>query len=196
MKKPMTFKRSRFKLTKFLAALHQFSLQHLGNGDPLPGVSGDIVYHDSVDLAEALSSDLGEEFGDIGNDSLKRLETGVSLYGQFAAFDGFDGFDCIDGQEVEVPNLDEEDEDDEPQMPRRRRTKKYLEAVENTPCDECTSFGFLISLSGDTVEIEPKAMRDVDGDCELEMVLEPNLVADKMRTWVRSFLFPKRRGKR
>ena len=88
MKKPMTFKRSRFKLTKFLAALHQFSLQHLGNGDPLPGVSGDIVYHDSVDLAEA-RSDEGEDFGDIPDDSLARLKQGLSLYGLGAAFDGF-----------------------------------------------------------------------------------------------------------
>src|SRR5258708_7195548 len=98
--KPMIFKRSRFKLAKFLAALHQFSLQHLGNGDPLPGVSGDIVYHDSVDLAEALSSDLAEEFGDIPGDSLARLRQGLVLYGIFAAFNGFDGYDCIDSQEV------------------------------------------------------------------------------------------------
>ncbi len=107
---------------------------------------------------------------------------------------GESAFDCIDRQEVEVPDLDDEEEDEghEPRMPRRRRTKKYLEAVENTPCDACTSFGFLISLTGDKVEIEPKAMRDVDGDCELEMVVEPNLLSKSMRNWVRSFWFPKR----
>ena len=191
---PIIFKRSRFKLTKFLDALHQFSLQHLGNGDPLPVVSGDTVYHDSADLAEALSSDLGEEFGDIGDDSLARLKQGLPLFGQFAAFNGFDGFDCIDGQEVEVPDLDdeEEDEEEEPPTPRRRRTKRFLLSVENTPCDECTSFGYVISLTGDTVEIEPKAMRDVDGECELEMMLEPNLLSDSMRRWLKTFLFPKR----
>src|SRR4051812_36211928 len=106
--KQMTFKRSRFKLTKFLDALHRFSVQHLGNGNPLPAVSGDTVYHDPGDLAEALSSDLGEEVGDIPDDSLARLKQGLSLYGQFAAFDGFDGFDCVDGQHIEVPNLDDE----------------------------------------------------------------------------------------
>ena len=189
MKKPMTFKRSRFKLAEFLAALHQFSVQHLGNGDPLPGVSGDIVYHDDADLAEALS-DEGEDFGDIPDDSLARLNKGLALYAGVAASNGFDGYDCVDGQEVEVPNLDDEDEDDEPVRPRRRRTRRFLMAVQNTPCDECTSFGFVISLTGDTVEIEPKVMRDVDGDCELEPMVEPNLLSDAMRKWVRSFLFP------
>lgn len=193
--KPMIFKRSRFKLARFLSALHRFSIQHFGNGNPLPAVSGDIVYHDSVDLAEDLASDLGEEFGEVPGDSLARLKQGLALYGQFAAFDGFDCYQCVDGEQIEVPNLDDEDEDDEPAMPRRRRTRRFLTSVENTPCDDCTSFGFLISLSGDKVEVEPKAMRDLDGDCELEMMLEPNLLSDSMRRWVKSFLFPKKRGK-
>jgi hypothetical protein len=193
--KPMIFKRSKFKLAKFLDALHRFSVQHLGNGDPLPAVSGDTVYHDSADLVEALSTDLGEESGNIPDDSLARLKQGLALYGMFAASNGFDAYDCVDGQEVEVPNFDDEDEDDEPTTPRRRRTRRFLEMVANTPCDDCTSFGFLVSVSGDKVEVEPRAMRDVDGDCELEMMLEPNLLSDSMRKWVRSFLFPKRGGK-
>lgn len=187
--KPMTFKLSKFRLRKFLAALHQFSPE----GNPLPGVSGDSVHHDSIDLSEALSSDVGDEFGEIPADSLARLEMGVPLFGYFALFNGDTGFDCIDGQEVEVPNLDDEDDEEEPRMPRRRRTRRFLEAVANTPCDECTSFGFLISLTGDKVEIEPKAMRDVDGDCELELMAEPNLLSDATRRWTRSFTIPQRR---
>jgi hypothetical protein len=191
--KPMTFKLSKFRLKKFLAALHQFSPE----GNPLPGVSGDSVHHEGFDLCEDLSSDLGEEFGEIPADSFERLKAGLSLFGFFALFDGDTSFNCIDGQEVKVPDLDGEDEyeEEETAMPRRRRTRRFLEMAANTPCDECTSFGFLISLSGNKVEIEPKAMRDVDGDCELEMMLEPNLLSDSMRKWVRSFLFPKRGGK-
>ena len=41
-------------------------------------------------------------------------------------------------------------------MPRRRRTQRFRLQVANTPCDECTGIGFLISLSGDKVEIEPR----------------------------------------
>ena len=70
--KPLTFRRSRFRLKKFLAALHEFS----PDGNPLLGVSGDIL-----DLAEALSLDLGEEFGGIPDDSLARLELGLPLFG-------------------------------------------------------------------------------------------------------------------
>ena len=191
--KSLIVKRSRFKLAEFLDALHRFSLDHLGDGNPLPGVSGDIVYHDALDLIEALSSDVGEEFTAIPDDSLGRLEMGIPVFGQFAAFNGFDGFDCVDGHHVEVPCLD--DEDDEPGLPRRRRTRQYLEAVENTVADECGCFGFLISLVGDKVEIEAKGMNDVSGVCELEPVAEPNLLSDAMRRWAKSFLFPKRGGK-
>jgi len=191
--KPLTIKKSRFKLKKLLDDLHGFT----GEGNPLPAISGDIVYHDYVDLAEALASDLDEDFGEIPNDSLKRLEAGLPLFGYFALFNGDNGFDCIDGQEVEVPCLDEEDEfeEDEPRLPRRRRTKKYLEMVENTICDECTSYGYVISLDGDTVEIEAMCMRDVTGDCELEMMLEPHLLGDAMLQWVKSFCIRKTEGK-
>ncbi len=191
--KPLIVNRSRFKLAEFLDTLHRFSLDNLGDGNPLPGVSGDNVYHDDIDLIEALSSDAGEEFAAIPDDSLGRLEMGIQVFGMFAAFNGFDGLDCVDGQHVEVPCLD--DEDDEPGLPRRRRTRKYLEAVENTTADECGCFGFVISLVGDTVEIEAKGMNDLGGDCELEPMAEPNLLSDAMRRWVGSFLFPKRGGK-
>jgi len=147
--KSLTFKLSKFRLTKFLAALHQFS----PDGDFLPGVSDDIIYYDSTDLAEALAE--GEDFEMIPDDSLARLQMNLTLFGYFALFNGDDGFTCIDGQEVEVPYLDdEEDDDDQPSLPHRRRTKKYHEAIENTTCNECSAFGYVISLDGDTVEIE------------------------------------------
>jgi hypothetical protein len=191
--KPLIFKRSRFKLKKLLDDLHRFSTQNLGDGNPLPAVSGDTVYHDPLDLAEALAADGHEEISEIPGDSLGRLEVGMTLYGQFAAFNGFDGFDCADGQHVDVPCLDDDEEYDEPVMPRRRRTKKYLESVENSVADENSSFGFLISLTGDMVEIEARGMNDVSGECELEPMAEPNLLSEAMRRWLRSFLIPKRR---
>ena len=117
--KPMTFKRSRFKLKIFLDALHRFSVQNLGNGNPLPVLSGETVHLDPIDLAEALAAD-GQDEIEVPDDSLGRLEAGLTLYGQFAGFDGFDGFDCADGQHVDVPCLDEDEDCDEPAMPRRR----------------------------------------------------------------------------
>src|SRR5947209_1588840 len=113
--KPITVKRPRFRLTKLLDALHKFSVDRLGSGNPLPVALGDSVYHDPVDLAEALASE-GEEEVEVPDDSLRRLEVGLTLYGQFAAFNGFDGFDCADGQHVEVPCLDEDEECDDPIM--------------------------------------------------------------------------------
>ncbi len=193
--KAIKIKRSRFRLRAFLTDLHRFSVRHLGDGAPLPGVSGDITYFDAIDLAEALASDDEEAVGEIPDDSLKRLEMGLSLFGQFAIFNGDSAFACINGQEVEVPCLDEDEEDEEPRLPRRRRTKKYREAVENTVADDCSCFGFVISLVGDKVEIEAMSMRDGDGDCELEAMLEPNLLSDAMRKWVRSFFIPKSGGK-
>jgi hypothetical protein len=176
--KSMTFSKSKFDLNRFLDALHEFA-----NGNPLPGVDGDTVHHDDVDLAEA------HEFEEIPDDSVERLETGIPLFGYFAIFNGENGFDIIDGDEVEVPNLDDEEEveDDEPRKPSRRRTKKFLQAISNTYCDECTAFGFLVSLSGDKVQIEGKVMRDVSGECQTEIMLEPNLMSAAMRRFVKSF---------
>ena len=188
--KPIAFKRSRFRLKRFLDALHQFSVQNLSSGNPLPVVVGDTAHHDPVDLA-----DEGEEEIEIPDDSLARLQAGLSLYATFASFNGFDGFDTADGQYVEVPCLDDDD-CDEPMIPRRRRTKKYLEAVENSVADECSSFGFCISLAADKVEIEAMGMSDVSGECELGPMVEPNLLSDAMRRWVKSFLIPIRGEKR
>lgn len=193
--KPITIKRSRFRLKAFLNALHTFSLEHLGNGNPLPAVTGDTVYHDAVDLAEDLAAEGWEEI-EIPDDSLGRLKAGLPLYGQFAASNGFDGFDCADGLHIEVPCLDEDEECDVAVMPRRRRTKAFLEAVENTTADECTCFGFVISLNGDSVKIEAMGMSDVSGECELVPLAEPNLLSDAMRRWVRSFMAPKQGGAR
>jgi hypothetical protein len=190
---PITIKRTRFRLKAFLNALHQFSLEHLGNGNPLPVVSGDTVYHDALELAEALAAEGGEEI-EVPDDSLGRLKAGLPLYGQFAAFNGFDGFACADGQHIEVPSLDEDEECDEAVTPRRRRT--FLNAVQNTTTDECTCFGFVISLDGDSVQIEAMGMSDVNGECELVPLAEPNLLTGAMRRWVRSFTAPKGGGKR
>ena len=37
----------------------------------------------------------------------------------------------------------------------------------NTISDECTAYGYVISLEGDNVKIEGRCMRDVSGDSEL-----------------------------
>lgn len=91
-----------FKINEFLKALHHFDLAHGGDGNPLPGIVGDSVHHDPSLLAEALAADVSAE---IPSDSLRRLEVGLTLYGQTAAF-GMDGLDCVDGG----PIADEGDE--------------------------------------------------------------------------------------
>jgi hypothetical protein len=193
--KPITTKRSRFRLKAFLNALHKCSLEHLGNGDPLPVVSGDTVYHDALDLAEALAAE-GEDEIEVPDDSLGRLAAGMTLFAPYACFNGFDGLDCTDGQHVELPCLDEDEEWDEAVIPRWRRTRAYRLKVENTVADECSCFGFVISLTADKVEIEAMGMSDVSGECELVPMAEPNCLKDAMRRWVRSFMAPKQGGAR
>jgi hypothetical protein len=193
--KQVRMKRSKFKLKKFLDALHMFSLDHCADGDPLPVVSGSTVYSDDFDLIDALAADEDRTVEEIPRSSLERLKMGLKVFGTFAFANGFDEFDCADGEQVEVPNLDDEEEEEDADEEPRRRTEAYLEMVANTVCDECTAYGYVISLDGDTVKIEGKCMRDVSGDCELEEMVGPNLLEDGMRRWLNSFLFPKRRRK-
>ncbi len=183
--RPIKHKRHRFRFATFLTALHRFSLSHGGDGNPLPAVVGDTAYHDPTELAEALASDAEDVVAKIPNDSMRRLEMGLTLFAQFASFDGFGGLDCADGCRVEVPDFDADDEEDE--TPRRRRTRKYLAAVANTVGDESQSFGFTIMLVGEKVVIEATGMSDAGGECELVPLAEPNLLSDAMRRWVRSF---------
>lgn len=159
-----------FALSRFLNALHHFDLSHAGDGNPLPAVVGDTVYHDPVLLAEALAPEASRSV-DIPSDSMRRLRAGMSVYGAFAAYDGFVGLDFADGSRIEVQGEDEG--------------------------DELLSFGCVISLVGDVVEIEGRCLSDVSGDCELETLAEPSRIASRMRRWVKSFILatPKRNTK-
>ena len=155
----LSFRRDRFRLSEFLSALHRFSLSNGGDGNPLPVVVGDLVYHDPIELAEALADD-GEEVAEIPDDSLARLEAGMTVFAQFTAFNGFDGLDCADGSRLRV-RADE--------------------------ADESLAFGFTITLVGDSVEIELQGMNDVSGECELEPLIDPKITG-RIRRWVRTFL--------
>lgn len=157
---PLSVQRTRIDLVALINSLHRFSLNHGGDGNPLPVVVGDTVHHDPVDLAEALA-DHSEETVEAPDDSLARLEAGLTLYGTFAQLDGFDGIDCADGNRVRVRCVED--------------------------ADECMAFGVVISLVGDTVEIEPRALNDVSGECELETLTEPR-ISGRLRRWVRTFM--------
>lgn len=187
--KQLSIKRSKFRLTQFLDALHKFSLDHFGDGNPLPVVSGGTVYPDDLDLIDALAADEDRSVEEIPESSMERLEMGLKLFGFFATSNGSDEFDCADGEQVEVPNPDDEEEEEDAEEEPRLRT---FEMVANTICDECVAYGYVISIDGDTVKIAGMCMLDVSGDCELERMVAPNLVSDSMRRWVDSFLFPKR----
>jgi hypothetical protein len=158
---PRSVRRTKIDLVALLASLHRYGLKHGGDGNPLPVVVGDTVYHDPVDLAEALADD-DEETLEVPDDSLARLEAGVTLYGTFAQFNGFDGIDCADGSRVRVRCVDD-------------------------GADECMSFGILISLVGDAVEIEPRALSDGGGECVLDPLLDPK-ISGRISRWVRTFL--------
>ena len=212
--KRITIKRNRFDMKAFLHALHQFSTALGGDGDPMPIEHEEIVYFDTFDLGEALRVDMEEEEDEdetqdeqtdieIPDGSLERLKAGYRIYGMFGISDGgFSPLLCADKQKIDVANRDDEgEEDDEDQedqdeeRPRRRRTKKHLEQCENTPVDECRTYGFLIALQADTVTIEATCANDMSGDCETETVAEPNLVSEPMRKFARTFLICNTGGK-
>ncbi len=190
--KRQVFSRKQFRLEEFLEALQRFARSQGDYDGPMAVVRGDIAYHDDTELAIALEDDGGDdaegEEADIPEDSLGRLEAGFTLFGGFTQFNGEGGFDCADGQMVEVPDLDEEDDEEEPRKGRPQRTKKYVEMVGNTHCDECRGYGYLISLEGDRVVIDSALLCDLSGDCEIEPVKEPNLLDEPMTRFVESFV--------
>ena len=207
--KQITIKRNRFDLKAFLDALHEFTIAMGGDGDPMPIEHEDIVYYDTFDLTQALRVDMDDKDDDeeaqdeqadidIPEDSLKRLEAGHRLYGMFGISDGgFSPLLCADQQRIDIEGEDDEDEDDQDEdRPRPPRTKTHLEQCNNTPVDENRTYGYLIALQGNTITIEATCVNDMSGDCEIEPIAEPNLVSEPMRTFVRSFMIPKRGGKR
>jgi len=77
----LSIKRSKFKLKRFLDALHKFSLDHCGDGNPLPVASGGTVYSDDFDVIDALAADEDRSAEEIPRTSLERLEMGFKVFG-------------------------------------------------------------------------------------------------------------------
>ena len=149
--KPFIVKRLRFRLKKFLAALHQFS----PDGNPLPGISGDIVHHDNFDLSEDLSSDVGDEFGEIPADSLARLELGVPLF----------GYSRCSTETAPSTASTARRSKSQTSMTKLRHFRHRRQGRDSGKGDARSRWRL-----------------------ELEMMLEPNLLSDSLRRWVRSFL--------
>ncbi len=172
-----------FDLCSFLDALHAFSLACGGDGDPLPVVHEGSVYHDATELASELCAD-------IPDNSRRRLKAGYTVFSVFTQFNDT-GYACADGSEVEVPSEDEDEEhDDEEDEPRPLRPTMDAALVAATECDDCRGYGFLVSLTGDEIRVELALICDLDGECELEVLEQPNLLTRPMTDFVERFKRP------
>ena len=181
--KKLTIPRNRFNLDKLLTAIDMFTIT-MGGDESFPIVQDGVAVYNR-DLCDMMDEDESE----IPDDPVERLESGHTLFCQFALCRDFDLLVCADGTEIEVPSLDEDEEDE---------TEAEEEEQENeveTFCDENRSYGFLISLVDGKLVIESGLMCDLTGDAEVEIVKNAGLVDEPMSRWMKSFLIPRRGGK-
>ena len=82
---------------------------------------------------------------------------------------------------------DDEDDEDEP---RPHRPTMDAALVAATECDDCRGYGFLISLAGDEICVELGTICDLGGECECEVLEQPNLLAKPMTDFVERFKRP------
>lgn len=143
-----TIPRKQFDWPKFASAVSGFVLSR-GADEVFQLVQDGQVILDM----EELTFDDGEEIEDIPDDPVERLEAGFDLLAQLAMFQDFGVLVCADGSEIEVPDLDDEDLDDEEEE-RPPLTAAQRRLVEKTVCDECRSYGFLISLDGTNLKLQ------------------------------------------
>ncbi len=184
-----TIPRSRFDWPKFARAVSQFVLSR-GADEAFQLVQDGQVILDM----EELTLDDGEEIEDIPDDPVGRLEAGFELLAQFAMFQDFGELACADGGIIEVPDLDDEDlDDEEEERPPLTAAQRLL--IEKTECDECRSYGFLISLEGTNLNLQTVLVSDSDGDCTAEVIVDAGLVEKPMATFINSCVRKRARRK-
>lgn len=128
------------------------------------------------------------ELEDIPDDPVARLEAGFDLLAQFAMWQDFGELACADGGVIEVPDLDDDDFDDEDEEDRPLLTAAQRRLIEKTECDECRSYGFLISLDGAKLNFQTVLVSESDGDCEVDAVVDAGLVDKPMTKFINSFM--------
>ena len=104
---------------------------------------------------------------DLGDDPLEWLQHGHTLFAQLFSGDGCT-YSCADGTEIEVT------EDDE-------------ELLDKTYLDDCSTYGFLIQLKKDTVTLRTAVLRDISGECKVEVVKDAGFFEEKMAKFIKSF---------
>lgn len=180
----LTMPRNRFNLDRFLEAVDKFTIS-MGGDESFP------IVQDGVAVYDFNMNDMMEDESEIPDDPVERLESGHTLFCQFAVCRDFDLLVCADGTEIEVPSLDEDDEEEAETDEEGREDGDE----DDTCCDENRSYGFLLSLVGREFVIESALMCDLNGDVEVEIVKDAGRVDGLMGRWIKSFLIPKRTWK-
>ena len=181
--KKLTVPRSRFNLDKFLTAIDMFTIT-MGGDESFPIVQDGVAVYDR-DLCDMMDEDESE----IPDDPVERLESGHTLFCQFALCRDFDLLACADGTEIEVPSPDEDE------VEEAEADEEGQEVEDETYCDENRSYGLLIALERDKLVIESGVMCDLSGEAQVEIVKDAGLVDESMTRFVQSFIMT-RRGKR
>lgn len=122
-----------------------------------PLVSGD-------GLADFGTGCLGDDADAAGDTPLEWLQAGHTLFGQFTQRDE-DLYRLPGGGEIDVSNVDEADD---------------------TLLDDCTTYGFIVQLDGDTLVIQTAVLRDVTGECVVTPVDDAGVFEEAMVRFVES----------
>jgi len=105
-----------------------------------------------------------EEPDAVGNTPLEWLQHTQTLFAQFTRGDG-SNYELADGSELEVTDDDE---------------------AEGVFYDDCSTYGFLISLNESLLTIQTAVLRDISGECVVEAVEHAGVFEGPMKTFVQS----------
>ena len=102
----------------------------------------------------------------VGQTPQEWLQHGQTLFAQFTRGDGTN-YALADGSELEITENDEAD---------------------GTFYDDCSTFGWLISLKNGLLIIETAVLRDVTGECRVEAVEHAGVFEAPMKAFIQSLL--------
>lgn len=111
---------------------------------------------------------LGDDADTAGETPLEWVHAGHTLFGQFARRD--DGLYTLPGGvEIDVSNLDD---------------------AEDTFLDDCTTYGYLLQMKGDTLLIQTAVLRDITDECVVTLVDDAGVFEQEMLRFVESMKLP------
>lgn len=101
-----------------------------------------------------------------GDTPLEWLQHGLTLFAQFTRGDGSE-YEMADGTELEVTDSDE---------------------AEGVFYDDCSTFGWLISQNDGLLIIETAVLRDISGECRVEIVEHVGVFEAPMAEFIQSLI--------